>query len=301
MTTLSALMNLNNNGILKFQEGLVGFADSYRPFVPLSGMFNPDGSLVTTLGTTYGIQSAGTIDPTGVTMPTAITSDKQAAWQTSQTVRDDISVDDGTVTYSSLETNNTTIAIARGLPLSTLPAQGTAQLGLDRAARSVEPQRRMYVFGHDLKKDIFMIFGFPNAVLSARADRAMSPTANFMNGATFDALFDQAAGTAERFWLGGPGWLAQAHGGFAQSIAVTPPTATLSLAGTKTQQLAVVATYPDATTTDITTSATYVSTDPSKATVSAGGLVTAIAVGSVGINVTAPGGAAALVQVTVTA
>lgn len=69
-------------------------------------------------------------------------------------------------------------------------------------------------------------------------------------------------------------------------VSMTPATATLSLAGTTTQQLTLTFTpaAPD------NTAVTYVSSDPTKATVSAGGLVTAVAAGSTTITVTTADG-----------
>lgn len=62
-----------------------------------------------------------------------------------------------------------------------------------------------------------------------------------------------------------------------ESISVTP--ATLSVADGEIGALAATATYSDATTADVTAEATWVSSDPTKATVSAG-FVTGIAAGA---------------------
>lgn len=70
-----------------------------------------------------------------------------------------------------------------------------------------------------------------------------------------------------------------------KSLAVTPATKTLSLAGTKTQQLTATATLIDGTTTrDATADAAWSSSDTAKATVSAAGLVTAVAAGTATIT-----------------
>lgn len=71
-----------------------------------------------------------------------------------------------------------------------------------------------------------------------------------------------------------------------ESIAVDPTTATLSLAGTTTQQLAVTATRDDGSTDDVSATATYSSSDETKATVDATGLVTAVAAGNATITAT---------------
>jgi len=68
------------------------------------------------------------------------------------------------------------------------------------------------------------------------------------------------------------------------SIAVTPASAVLAPGGT--QQLLVTGRYDDATTGDVTANSTFVSSAPSVATVSASGLVSAVAVGTATITVT---------------
>lgn len=82
------------------------------------------------------------------------------------------------------------------------------------------------------------------------------------------------------------------------SIAVTPPTQTLSLAGQKTQQLATVFTP----TYSSNKALTYASSDATKATVDANGKITAVAAGTTTITVTATdSGVTGTCAVTVTA
>lgn len=69
---------------------------------------------------------------------------------------------------------------------------------------------------------------------------------------------------------------------YVTGVSLTPATATLSLAGTTTQQLTAAVAPVNATNSAVT----YVSSAPSIATVSSTGLVTAVAVGSATITVT---------------
>jgi uncharacterized protein YjdB len=62
------------------------------------------------------------------------------------------------------------------------------------------------------------------------------------------------------------------------SIAVTPQAPTVLIAATR--QLAVIGTYSDATTRDLTATSTFVSATPASASVNAGGLVSGVASGS---------------------
>lgn len=80
------------------------------------------------------------------------------------------------------------------------------------------------------------------------------------------------------------------------NVSVTPPT--VSVAKNATSQLSVVVTPPNASNTNVT----FITSDASKATVSATGLVTGVAVGSATITVTsADGKRSATVAITVTA
>lgn len=71
------------------------------------------------------------------------------------------------------------------------------------------------------------------------------------------------------------------------SIAITPGTVTLSLAGTTTQQLTVTKTPLSGSTSNVAAASAgtiYKSSDPTKATVSVNGLVTAVAIGTTTIT-----------------
>lgn len=69
------------------------------------------------------------------------------------------------------------------------------------------------------------------------------------------------------------------------SISMLPATATIDVSDASTQQLAVTNAAGD----DVTADATYVSSDPTKATVSAAGLVSPVAAGSATITATYAG------------
>ncbi|ELX12594.1 hypothetical protein Jab_1c12090 [Janthinobacterium sp. HH01] len=75
------------------------------------------------------------------------------------------------------------------------------------------------------------------------------------------------------------------------SIAVTPQAPTVQIAATR--QLAVLGTYSDNTTLDLTASSTFVSATPASATVNAGGLVSGVALGTSVITATSNGKSAA--------
>src|SRR5471032_1971761 len=71
------------------------------------------------------------------------------------------------------------------------------------------------------------------------------------------------------------------------SIAVTPQAPTVQIAAAR--QLAVIGTYTDASTQDLTAGSTFVSATPASATVSARGLVTGVALGTSVVTATSNG------------
>ena len=85
------------------------------------------------------------------------------------------------------------------------------------------------------------------------------------------------------------------------SIAASPTPVTMPIG--ETQQLTITATYDDASTADVTGTSTYVSDDETVATVSTGGLITAVGAGSATVSVSYTEGAiteTATVAVTIT-
>lgn len=73
------------------------------------------------------------------------------------------------------------------------------------------------------------------------------------------------------------------------SIAITPPTLALSLAGKIIGKLVATATYNDATTADVSDTVLWNSATPAKATVAPGGWVTGVATGTSNVTCTLGG------------
>lgn len=93
-------------------------------------------------------------------------------------------------------------------------------------------------------------------------------------------------------------FIKQDAGTVVDEVSVLPATASIAVGAT--QQLAAEATYESEETEDVTRSATYVSSDPTKATVSNRGLVTGVAAGSTTVTISYQG-SSDTVAVTVTA
>ena len=108
-------------------------------------------------------------------------------------------------------------------------------------------------------------------------------------GVSLNFLTDRAVGNPVIFGICGPGWLdlkANTDTGFEDPITgITSTPTTKSLAVAATQQLLI----KDSNNVDRTAVATYVSSDPAKATVSTTGLITGVAAGSATVTATYKG------------
>lgn len=75
-------------------------------------------------------------------------------------------------------------------------------------------------------------------------------------------------------------------GAYVSSLAVSPTTLALTASGTQIKKVTATATLSDATTSNVSYLATWTSSDVTKATVSAGGWVTAVAAGTTNVVAT---------------
>jgi uncharacterized protein YjdB len=159
------------------------------------------------------------------------------------------------------------------------------------------------------------------ATLAIGVTQQMAATATFSDGSTSDvgtasawtsatpanATVNATSGLATAA-AAGSAVISAAYGGMTASatltvspaapvsIAITPQSPTVTIAAS--QQLTVIATYPDTTTLDVTSSSAFVSGTPATASVTSGGLITGLAAGS-SIVTASFGGANATTTITV--
>jgi hypothetical protein len=277
MATVESVLVTNTGLIMKFMVGGLLLADYSTP-CPTTSIFASDGTLTPGWASAFG--QVGTLDSSGIVTPRSITNDEELAYGTTQVVRSDISRDSLSLKFVAEETNNTTIALERGVTVASMPAIGAA-LSMDRPVAATQPLRRALILAHDTQNDVIMGRLLPRVKVTAIDDLSQMMTATYKRGYTLDAYHDSIVGTSERFFLGGPGWLALANGGNATAITVTPTTSSISAAAHATSQLSVAATYPNGTTgVNVTSSATFSSSNAGVATVSSTGLITAVSVGT---------------------
>jgi uncharacterized protein YjdB len=284
-TTVESVQNLRNDLIRKFSVGAAIFAD-YNA-ATIADIFTPDGTGLQALPSGYF--SAGLTDTAGLATSRSISTSDVQAWQTAEVVRSDVDSDKLQFKAKFIETNMVTIALAENQNLADLGALGS-RVTIDRSESGNQPLRRLLMLGLDTQDDIIVGRFLPRVKVTAVGDQQWARTAETTHDFTVDAYRDPAYGTSARYFIGGAGWAALATGAVV-SVSVNPSAKALTVAGGAghTQQLSVAAQYANTTESDVTASATYVSSAPGVATVNASGLVTAVSAGTATITATYSG------------
>ncbi|SDL32995.1 phage tail protein [Streptomyces indicus] len=133
--------------------------------------------------------------------------------QSVEPTRSDVESDVLSAQFAPQETNQATVALFEGLPLSgtgALPAVGSAWQW-DRAATPQNPYRRLLFIGLDYSDtgdEIYVVKFFPRARLTSRDDEQWARSTETQRPVTFNAFRDSALNTSCRNWVDGPGWRA---------------------------------------------------------------------------------------------
>ncbi|WP_432160776.1 phage tail protein [Streptomyces sp. NRRL F-5630] len=133
--------------------------------------------------------------------------------QSVEPTRSDVESDVLSAQFAPQETNNATVALFEGLPLSgpgALPAVGAAWQW-DRAATPKNPYRRLLFIGLDYSDagdEIYVVKFFPRARLTSRDDEQWARSTETQRPVTFNAFRDSVLNTSCRNWVDGPGWRA---------------------------------------------------------------------------------------------
>lgn len=191
------------------------------------------------------------------------------------------------IAWTCQDTRKSVLELTTGLDLTQVFADATT--GEVQIIEPTEPDityyRALFLMVDGRGDDAYFIARYcPRFVITTVGEEAWSQENPLVYPFTGRALLDADLGFAVKRFYGGPGWKAALpDSGFVlepTSISVTPPTATLAPAAT--QQLAVV----DSNSANVVNLASYVSSDPTKATVSSSGLITAVATGSTTVTAT---------------
>ncbi|MEU3124664.1 phage tail protein [Streptomyces albidoflavus] len=131
--------------------------------------------------------------------------------QSVEPTRSDVESDVLSAQFAPQETNQATVALFEGLPLSgtgALPAVGTAWQW-DRAATPKNPYRRLLFIGLDYSDtgaEIYVVKFFPRSRLTSRDDEQWARSTETQRPVTFNAFRDSVLNTSCRNWVDGPGW-----------------------------------------------------------------------------------------------
>lgn len=248
------------------------FTDTAGLILPLPASFVPVGNLD---------KKAGTKLATAINSTPVDTYGEQTATRIIRKSRDT------TVDFTMQQTSMVTAGAYWGQDFSSVtadPASGETHLVIAENAFNVEYALVMIGFDGEVDKEIYTVIDSARATLSKSGDITYNDDGIAMYPVTLQFLKSRSLGYATRITYAGPGWkpLAPAAGFYppVSSITVTP--ATKTLAALATQQLTVV----DNNGVDRSAVATYTTSAAPKATVSAGGLITAVATGTATITAT---------------
>lgn len=195
---------------------------------------------------------------------------------------------DVTVDFTMQETNIRSLGLWWGQDFTGTvqdPTSGETRLVISESAFNQE--YAMVLIGSDGApgNEIYTVIEGPRATLDKTGDLDLKDDNIYEYPATLRPLYDSTRKYTVTHTLLGKGWkgATATKAGFGPAVTgvTVNPTAVTLTAG-QTRQLAV----SDSNSMDVTGQATYVSSAPSKATVSAGGLVTAVASGSANITAT---------------
>lgn len=197
---------------------------------------------------------------------------------------------DTTVDFTMQQTSMITAGAYWGQDFSGAHADassGEVHLIISESAFNIEYSLVMIGFDGEVDAEIYTIVDSGRATLSKSGDITYNDDGIAMYPVTLQFLKHRTLGYATRISYAGAGWKplvnAAGFGPAVTSITVTPGTKTLAAAAT--QQLTVT----DSNSVNRTVAATYVSSTPAKATVSSGGLITAVATGTSTITATYAG------------
>lgn len=288
--SVASLEALNQAGVLKFTNKalMVGDGDAS----PLTTPFDSSAALQ---AFPAGYYSGGSITTDGVTISADMSADAVNIDQAVAAVRNDVTSDTLSLKVAFAETGNKVVQ-ALFMNQNIADVALTPFFKATRPASGIQPKRRLIMVSEDTLRNIILVQFFGTATVTAKDDLQLARSTATSWGCTLspvpdnDIIDDDGNPSDMTQWIGGSGWAA-----LAGTLSLSPATATLSLAGTTTQQL--TATFGS---TDVSSTATYTSSDTDTATVSSSGLVTGEAAGTATITASYEGHSATS-SITVTA
>lgn len=242
----NVVANLRTSLIRKALSYAILAADADAP--ALTDPFDENGVLQTL---PEGYLPAGYTTSDGVQFSGDLSMSDVESGQSATPTRSDVETDTQTAKWTPQETNAVAICLYENLPLDEFPAMGSAAWHWRRPQVPPTLYRRLVFIARDLNKTtgqpIYIVRHMPSALRSDREDEQWQRTAEIARGVTYQAYYDEIAGTDCETWIDGPGWRDLAPlSNEVQSIAITgTPTGgtyTLTYAGQTTAAIPYSAT-----------------------------------------------------------
>lgn len=184
------------------------YAADYTAAAITAPFNSTDGTLV---AIPTGYVPVGYTTDDGLTFTGDLSMSDVTSSQAVEPTRSDVESDVLSAQFAPQETNQATVALFEGLPLSgtgALAAIGTAWTW-DRPSSPKNPYRRLLFIGldyDDAGDEIYIVKHFPRARLTSRDDEQWARSTETQRPVTFNAFRDSVLGTACRNWVDGPGW-----------------------------------------------------------------------------------------------
>lgn len=152
----------------------------------------------------------GHLTDDGMAFSTESTTSDITSFQSTTPTRSDITAETSTLTVQAQETKLQTLALYTGAVESGItPAAGTGEVSIAKPSRPSSRFYRVLALAIDGEGDdeIYIARYLPRAKVTGRSEQGYSKTDQaLLWGVTFTGYRDSAAGTAERYIFGGPGW-----------------------------------------------------------------------------------------------
>lgn len=202
----AALQGKKNQLIRKTKNGSFFIAPGDAPLITtLTGA----DSLLKALPTGY--VDLGWLSDDGVNMPREVETSEVSGYGSTTPLRTDIVSDVTSVEVVPIETNRATIEQYTGVDLADITIGANGELSFPKPTTFTSRKFRGLVLGVDATEagEIYMARFFPRLSISGYDDQSHTSGDDPLGWAvTYSSEEDAAAGYAERWIFGGPGWLA---------------------------------------------------------------------------------------------
>ena len=155
------------------------------------------------LGGTWYDLGGGTSD--GPSFANSFDVKKEHIWQTRQTVRSDVTSEEGTVMFGLAEFSTISDTLEMDLPLVSTPAQGTPNYARKRPNEIEGRIRQVLAVGVD-KSNNYFVDVFPNLSIENIEDRQWSPEELIATALTWGVSIDPHSGYSHARFRAGAGW-----------------------------------------------------------------------------------------------